>query len=276
MDAQETECISLDGINLKGSHWPAAKESIANVLIIHGLGEHHRRYDHVAKAFTERGFNVYAYDQRGHGVSGGKRGHSPSQEHLHDDLEKNIKKIQERSELPLFVYGHSFGGNVLTSYLQKRGTANIKGAIISAPWFRLAFEPPKLEVALGRMMNYIWPAFTQSNQLDHNDLTNDVAVNEAYKNDPLVHDKISAALFVNAYAAGYQCIDNASDLKINALLVHGQNDPLIDVNGSEDFIKNAGDNVSLKVWSETKHEPHNDLKKEEVISYISDWISDQL
>jgi alpha-beta hydrolase superfamily lysophospholipase len=276
MNRQETKCISLDELSLKGSYWPSSKESLANVLIVHGLGEHHRRYEHVALAFTEQGFNVYAFDQRGHGISDGKRGHSPSQQHLHDDLEKNIKQITEISDKPLFIYGHSFGGNVVTSYMLKNGTANIKGAIISAPWFRLAFEPPKIEVALGRMMNHIWPAFTQSNQLDPGDLTNDAAVNDAYKNDPLVHDKISAALFVNAYAAGYWCIDNASKLKISSLLIHGQDDPLIDVNGSEDFIKNAGDNVSIKVWSDTKHEPHNDLKKEEVISYISSWISSNL
>jgi len=276
MERQETECISLDGLKLKGSFWSAANESCANVLIIHGLGEHHRRYDHVAQVLTGKGLNVYAYDQRGHGISDGKKGHSPSQEHLHADLDSYIKYILERSDQPLFLYGHSFGGNVLTSYLLKKGKDIIKGAIISAAWFRLAFEPPKFEVALGRLMNKIWPAYTQSNQLDSGDLTNDPEVNEAYNKDPLVHDKISAALFVNAYATGYWCIDNASELKNRALLIHGQDDPIIDVKGSEDFANKSGDNVSLKIWSDTKHEPHNDLKKSEVIDHICEWIKLQL
>ena len=276
MERQETECISLDGLKLKGSFWPAGNASYANVLIIHGLGEHHRRYDHVAEILIENGLNVYAYDQRGHGISGGKKGHSPSHEHLHDDLEKNIKHIQGRSTQPLFLYGHSFGGNVLTSYLLKRENEKIKGAVISAAWFRLAFEPPKFEVTLGRLMNKLWPAYTQSNQLDSSDLTNDPVVNEAYENDSLVHDKISAALFVNAYAAGYWCIENVSGLKNRALLIHGQDDPIIDVNGSVDFANNAGDNVSLKIWPETKHEPHNDIKKSEVIKHICEWIKLQL
>ena len=61
MDRQETECISIDGLKLKGSFWAANIESTANILIIHGLGEHHRRYDYVAKLFAEKGLNVYAY-----------------------------------------------------------------------------------------------------------------------------------------------------------------------------------------------------------------------
>ena len=150
------EITTDDGILIKGNVWKTEEELKGVVCIVHGLGEHHRRYEHIAKSLNEIGFNVYAYDQRGHGISGGKKGHSPSQNHLHEDLKLNINKIkQENPDLPFFIYGHSFGGNVVTSYLLNRDVSGISGAIISAPWFKLAFEPAKTDVLLGRLMSKI-------------------------------------------------------------------------------------------------------------------------
>ena len=47
------------------------------LLITHGMGEHANRYSEMASFFTKEGFTVIAFDIRGHGLSGGKRGHTP-------------------------------------------------------------------------------------------------------------------------------------------------------------------------------------------------------
>ena len=54
--------------------WPAPGEPRAQVLLVHGLGEHAGRYAPLAAELHDWGFAVRAYDQRGHGLSGGARG----------------------------------------------------------------------------------------------------------------------------------------------------------------------------------------------------------
>ena len=61
-----------DGLQLHLRHWPA--RAARSVLIVHGLGEHIGRYEHVAAQLHADGWQVFGYDQRGHGRSEGPRG----------------------------------------------------------------------------------------------------------------------------------------------------------------------------------------------------------
>ena len=61
----------FDGTELRTRHWPAA-EPWAAMLIVHGLGEHSGRYEHVGSAFAAAGIDAHAYDHRGNGGSGGR------------------------------------------------------------------------------------------------------------------------------------------------------------------------------------------------------------
>ena len=260
-----------DGLSLKGRYWSCEGQVLMRLLIIHGLGEHCGRYGHVAQYFNAKGVEVFAFDQRGHGLSEGKRGFSPTHAHLLEDLRVVKNSIEKGDGIPLFLYGHSFGGNVLSAYLMEYGVSDICGAIISAAWFKLAFEPPKFEVALGRLMNKIWPAFSQSNKLKIEDLTYDEKVNKAYAEDPLVHDQITAALFVNAYAAGLNNMHKGQLLKVPSLIIHGEDDLIISQDGSKALYESAKKST-LKIWEKTKHEPHNDLRKNEVLEYNFQWM----
>ena len=61
---------SADGRQLAGYRWAAQDgQTIAGVVVlVHGMGEHLRRYDHVAEALTSADFVVYGHDHRGHGA----------------------------------------------------------------------------------------------------------------------------------------------------------------------------------------------------------------
>lgn len=108
-----------DKLNIHLTLWPL-ENAKGSVLIIHGLGEHSGRYNKYAEYFNSIGYSVYAYDQRGHGLSDGGRGHTSSQAHLHDDLDMVIDSIPTNATSRFFILGHSFGGNVLCSYLIRR------------------------------------------------------------------------------------------------------------------------------------------------------------
>ena len=65
-------------------------------------------------------FLSFAVDLRGHGQSEGKRGHTPSHDMLLDDVEELLMHARaEYNDIPLFLYGHSLGGNIVTNYVLK-------------------------------------------------------------------------------------------------------------------------------------------------------------
>ena len=71
MEPAAFSCRAADGTRLGGYRWaPHDDQPIAGVvMLVHGMGEHIRRYDHVADALTAHGFAVYGHDHRGHGAS---------------------------------------------------------------------------------------------------------------------------------------------------------------------------------------------------------------
>jgi alpha-beta hydrolase superfamily lysophospholipase len=262
-----------DQLLLHVQQWNDNKKSKGTICIIHGLGEHQGRYAHVAKFYIENGFQVYTYDQRGHGKSEGKRGHTPGIEYNLDDLERVIKTIPQHH---LFLYGHSFGGNVLVNFLLRKQPNYLKGAILSAPWLKLAKEPSVIDFSLAKLMNNIFPSYTQNNKLDENDLSLDEQVCIEYAEDPLTHNQISVRLFSDFYPAGKWALNNAEKLPVKTLIIHGDDDSVICKSGTENFALSNTEKISYKIFNDTKHEPHNDLTKEDVFAYTLNWLEETL
>lgn len=264
---------TTDHLNLHVTHWYKIENPKGTLCIIHGLGEHQERYAHVAKFYSEHGFNVFSYDQRGHGKSEGKRGHSPGIEFNLDDLERVIQTIPKEH---LFIYGHSFGGNVLANFLLRKQPNYLSGAILSSAWLELAKQPNILEFAMANVMKKIAPSFTQNSKIDAKLLSNEPSVCEAYVTDPLNHDKISVRLFSDFYAAGKWAIKNADKLPIETLLVHGADDAIISSHGTVEFTENSKGLAKCKIFENTKHEPHNDKTHETLFAYTLSWLESRL
>mgnify|MGYP003385273109 CR=1 FL=1 len=262
-----------DQLFLHVQQWNDTKKPKGTICIIHGLGEHQGRYAHVAKFYSDNGFQVYSYDQRGHGKSEGKRGHSPGLDYNLDDLERVIKTLPQHH---LFLYGHSFGGNVLVNFLLRKQPTYLKGAILSAAWMQLAKEPNIIDLSLAKLMNGIYPSLTQNNKLDENELSEDEAICKEYGEDPLNHNQISVRLFSEFYPAGKWALENAAKLPVQTLMIHGEDDAIICKSGTEKFAKNSKGFASYKIFKNTKHEPHNDLTKENVFAYTLNWLEESL
>lgn len=269
---QAYEVKTKDGLALKVTKWNDIEGGgKGTLIIIHGIGEHQGRYSHVVKYFIDLDYVVYTYDQRGHGKSDGKLGHTPGVSFNLDDLQRIIDSSEGQK---LYLYGHSFGGIVLVNYLLRKEDSRLVAAVLSAPWIWLKKQPSKIDVALASVMNLVYPSFTQNNKLDTTALSSIDQVGIEYLNDPLVHPKISAGLFKSFYASGINAIENAGNLSVKTLVIHGEDDMIIDPNGSKEFCKNS-DLATLKLYSNTRHELHNDKRAEEVLGYVSDWLESQ-
>ncbi|MEL7001928.1 MAG: lysophospholipase [Bacteroidota bacterium] len=275
MPKQSYTIKSNDNIDLFTRKWAPDGPPQGAVCLVHGLGEHSGRYEHVATAFNKVGFVMYSYDQRGHGKSDGKRGDVPSYNQLLADLGTVLDHIKSsHADISLFLYGHSMGGNVVANYIMAEKRTDIKATIITSPWFTLAFDPPKWQLSLGKFILKVAPGLTQPNKLNPDDLSRDKQVGIDYMNDPLVHNKISPRLFFGIHNAGLEVIENAKPQSTSILVVHGANDPITSPHGSERFAKNA--NAEYKLWHELLHETHNETNKEEVIEFNIRWLTQHL
>lgn len=275
MEHKEHYWSSTDGFKLFGQSWNVENPK-AIICLVHGMGEHSGRYAHVAKFFNEHNINVLAFDLRGHGKSEGKRGHTTSYDLLLDDISLLLKQADSIfPEIPKFLYGHSMGGNLVLN-LALRRKVKIAGIISSSPWLRLAFEPPAAKVLLAKLVNGIFPSFTQPSKLDVAAISRDPAVVDAYKSDKLVHDKISSNMFLSVHESGLWALDHANELSVPLLLFHGTKDRLTSHKASEEFSRKVKCDITFKLWEGCFHETHNEPEKGELFNLIKGWIHTHL
>lgn len=260
-----------DGLSLFAQSWTV--ESPKAVLgIIHGMGEHSGRYAHMAAAMNAVGISVVAYDHRGHGRSGGKKGHTPSFELLLDGVDRLIEEMGKMApSVPQFLFGHSMGGNVVLNHALRR-LPKVNGIIASGPYLRLAFEPPAIQVALAKLVKGILPALGQPTNLDASAISRDPEVVRAYMNDPLVHGRITPAFFVEIDGAARYAMAHAADLELPLLIYHGSEDRLTSHDASAEFASKAKGDVTWKSWDGLYHECHNEPEQAEVFKLVSDWM----
>jgi acylglycerol lipase len=246
----------------------------AGIILVHGIGEHIQRYSHWLEKFNENGFGYLGVDLPGHGLSDGKRGKLNNYSLTAEMLDFLIAEYKKTFPgIPVFLYGHSLGGGIILQYiLQKQ--PEIKGAVVTSPYLRLAFEPAKAKLVLAGIMKSIFPSLIQPSGLVVNHISHDQKVVDAYIADPLTHDKISVGLFVSANKAAEYSLTNAGALKIPLLLMHGSDDKLTSPEGSREFASKTK-MAELKIWEGGYHELHNEPFKNEVFSYILNWIEKQ-
>lgn len=274
MQHNEGSFSAKDGLKLYYQSWLPDDEPKAILQIAHGLGEHSGRYQNAVDYFVPKGFGIFAVDMRGHGLSGGKRGHIPNYETIMDDVEISLARIRdEHPASKIFIYGHSLGGNLALHYALRR-PAELSGVIATGPWLKLPQEPPALMV-LFKILSVITPSLTLNNQLDPSGLSRDPAVAEAYVDDPLVHDRISARLFAEAAKAAAWTLEHAAELTLPAILLHGSEDRLTSSDGTQLFHERVENSV-FHLYEGLYHEVHNEPEKATVFKDIKSWLDGQL
>jgi acylglycerol lipase len=247
----------------------------ALVVLVHGLGEHTGRYAHVGKALTRAGYALAGFDLRGHGKSGGARGHASSLDAYMQDIRQFFSLMEQRyPAIPHFLYGHSLGGLLVLAYAIQYG-AGLKGVIVTAPALRSSLQEQKAKIAMVRLLGSLAPTVSVQSGLDAATISRDPLIVEAYRKDSLVHDRTSLGFGKAALNAIDLCFARARDFLLPLLIMHGTGDKVTYFSGSEDFAKlvsEAGTEVTLRLWNDLYHEIHNEPEKEEVFPFMIEWL----
>jgi len=270
----ETSWKTGDGLKMYAQGWEPDSPNPAGVFcLVHGVGEHSSRYRHVADAFTAAGYAMFTFDLRGHGKSEGLRGHFPSADHILHDIDLLLENASNRYPgTPLILYGHSLGGILVLYYSLKR-KPDLKGILATSPGLHTALEKQPLKILAARILGTITPTITMPSGLDDNGLSHDKAVIQQYRQDQLVHDRLSVGFGKVMIGVIDWTLSHAGKFSLPLLLIHGKEDSIAYPESSSEFAAQVNQNCQLVLWEEGYHELHNEPFKEEVFFTMISWAN---
>ncbi|KAA8667426.1 alpha/beta hydrolase [Clostridium sp. HV4-5-A1G] len=247
----------------------------AVLVVVHGLCEHLGRYNYFTEKLNDFGYNVYRFDNRGHGKSGGERGYVENFQYFFDDADLFVNMAKKENEgIPVFMFGHSMGGFITAGYGMKypdklNGQILSGAAVIDLPAFK----------SIKNSIDFDKNPFQKVPNILSNLICRDPEVVKAYDEDPLVLKESNVKLLGEAFVKGPVWIENnVKKYKYPCLILHGGNDQIVTNEASKWFYKNiSSEDKNLKIYPGCYHEILNEKdEKDVVIEDIHSWIEKRI
>ncbi len=247
---------------------------------MHGLGEHSGRYERLASNLCDWGWSVVGFDMRGNGLSEGTRGVLAQSDDLLYDLASVLDTIQLiSSNQRLVLLGHSLGGLVVARFV-----AALSEPTENWPWQRqidlCVLSSPALALALSIVQKVLiktlattMPNLALNNGLNPDWLCTDAEIVEAYRNDPLVHNRISGRLACFMIEAAQKVRERSASWRTPTLLLYSGQDRCVCPVGSERFASAAPKTVvEARVFEKLRHEIFNEDETAGVYVALQNWL----
>ena len=273
-----------DGLELAGeSHLPAPARPTpapprANLLLVHGFAEHRKRYRGLAAELAGAGYAVHLFDLRGHGESGGRRGHVERFADYRGDLARVAAAVlpapdEAGAGPPAVLLGHSLGGLIALDAVLRRPEP-FRGLALSSPFLASAFRLPPFVRAVAGATARLLPEADFPAALDPEGLSRDPEVVRRYREDPLVLRRLTAAWLGAVLDAQAEVFERAGELRLPVLLLLGGADPVADpARGRALFERLAANPANrLEVYEGFSHEVFNELGRERVVADLLEWL----
>ncbi|GJF15201.1 monoacylglycerol lipase [Mycolicibacterium cyprinidarum] len=277
MTHSERSFDGIDGVRIVYDVWTPDTPPRGLVILAHGYGEHARRYDHVAARFAAAGLITYALDHRGHGRSGGKRVYLRDISEYTGDFHTLVGiAATEHPDLARIVLGHSMGGAIVFAYgIEYPG--DYTAMVLSGPAVAAQQSVSSMMVLLAKVMGRLAPGMPVE-AIPADAVSRDPEVVAAYESDPQVHHgKLPAGIGRALIELGETMPQRAGSITAPLLVVHGEADSLIPVEGSRRLIECVGStDVHLKVYPSLYHEVFNEPEQDLVLDDVTAWIESKL
>ncbi|XXQ32374.1 Serine aminopeptidase S33 domain-containing protein [Plasmodiophora brassicae] len=265
------------GLWLFTREW-AASRPVALVYLVHGLGDHSGRFEHVARLLNKAQVSVYAVDLQGHGQSDGTPQYAERFSDFIRDVLLFVDKVstslpKEIRELPKFLFGHSMGGAIATHCAMLR-PQYFNGVILSSP----AMKPdPKLatpaKTFAAKLMSEFLPKFSVGS-LDINHICH---ARDVVKRGGI--DKLYLKLPLKARMANEFLIEmnwlqaNAGQVSFPYLVFYGDDDRLVMPEGITSWNAHTQSaDKTLVSFPAMSHETLYEMGFEKVVALIVEWI----
>jgi acylglycerol lipase len=279
MATTRKECTfdGVGGVRIVYDVWTPDTDPRGVVVLAHGYAEHARRYEHVAQRFGESGLITYALDHRGHGRSAGKRVYLRDISEYTDDFHTLVGiAAADHPGLKRVVLGHSMGGGIVFAYGVQH-PEDYTAMVLSGPAVDAQDGVSTVMVVVAKLLGKILPGLPVE-QLPTEAVSRDPEVVAAYMADPMVHHgKLPAGIARALIGVGETMPQRAGALTAPLLVVHGEQDKLVPVDGSKHLVECVGStDVHLKVYPELYHEVFNEPERAVVLDDVVSWIEVRL
>lgn len=265
----------LQGISkINGAKWQVLKPK-ASVCIIHGLGEHSARYDTVARFLNQMGFSVYSMDILGHGKSDGARGHIGNNMAVMFTIDKLVTYAQNANKnCPVFMYGHSLGGNLALTYRLFMGMDKVSGYVLTSPWLETKYTMSTAKIALMKTVSLVYPqkSFDISAEIKKDRKVSVKDIAEDYIKDDLIHPFMSVGTFISGRKRGKIITKNAKIKAAPVMIIQGSEDNICKKSTTEKFAKDS-DSIYIEIEG-AGHELIHRREFYEILERINSFYSD--
>lgn len=250
------------------------------VLMVHGLGDHGGHYENFARRMIRRGRAVFAVDLPGHGRSAGRRGTAKSYDSILEIIARSRALMAEQlGEVDQFLLGHSMGGNYAVNYALRHqefdssATPDLAGLILVAPMMMPPALLDRSQVFAAWCTGQLFRWIRISKQAKIDQLTRDPDAARRRELDPLKHSQVSLYLATQLLAQGRFALDHAGEIQTPTLVIHGDEDELIDQHACQNLALRMRDRAEFIRWPGGRHDLINDLDAEVVADHLDDWMN---
>lgn len=264
-----------DGVALS-VRWDRVEGARGVALIAHGFAEYSRRQEHLARALVSGGWDVLRYDMRGHGHSGGRRGHVERFSDYVDDLVQMVGLARVEG-LPLCVIGHSQGGLITATGLCA-GKLDVDAVVLTNPALQQAFQVPGWKVAAARWLSKALPKVSLPTGLSADDLSSNPEANRDYAQDPMIFDGGTTRWGWEYLTAQRSLAEQVLSTSTPTLVALGMVDPIIDARATQQWLSlSRSTSLSVLTYEGLKHELSNELPtdRDQVFADILSWLTQQ-
>jgi alpha-beta hydrolase superfamily lysophospholipase len=272
-----------DGAPVATYRWEPDGPVRGVVHIVHGLGEHVRRYDHLASTLTGAGFLVQGHDTRGHGATiadGAEPGVIGAEgwRSSIDDIGVLLDRLRaDAPGVPVVLLGHSMGSFAVQQYLVDHSDT-VDAVVLSGT--AAADLMPFLDLDVPADLSGFNAPF-EPGRTGFEWLSRDEAQVDAYVADPLCGFGYDVAGMKAVYAGARAAADPASAARISrdlpVYVAVGDQDPvgdgLVRVHALVQRYRDAGlSDVELHVYPGARHEVFNETNRDEVEGDLLTWL----
>ena len=258
---------TADGTPLLVRRWAAA-DRWAQMLLVHGLAEHSGRYERTGGLLAHAGIDVTAFDLRGHGGSGGRRGDVERWTDYLDDIAVRLAAVFATADgRPVVLFAHSYGGLICTDYvLSGRPAPDL--LVLSGP--ALGDGLPRWQHIAAPLIARVWPTLALKNAWGPDVLSRDPEVGRLAGLDAGNPQRMTVRLGALGFAAQARVRATLSTLAVPTLVFHGSDDRLVPPTATEPFEALPG--VTRRVYEGLRHETLNEPEGPQVVADVIAWL----
>lgn len=270
---------TFDGCSLRYRCWRATREAAAEkrvYVILHRGHEHSGRLQHIVDELDSPEVAMYAWDARGHGLSEGPRGFSPSFGTSVRDLDDFVRFVAKDAGVDtaqISLIAQSVGA-VLAATWAHDYAPRIRAMVLASPAFQVKLYVPLARPGL-RLLQGLIGSFTVNSYVKAHLLTHDEERAASYESDPLITRPIASHILLQLYEAAERVVADSAAITLPTQVLISGDDWVVEQDPQHQFYANLGSQKKEKhVLAGFYHDTLGEARRELAFKLMRRFLDD--